>query len=140
MRKTIQTAASIGMLALSCSAFNVSASFVDCTQCHNEADFLSKYNRETNHATGVGYPSAFTFTAGYNIPDGNIGDIVFFDANGNGFPDEDEIQLFGTTSTVECSSCHEGHDGAPPPSGTPPSMYLRVSAQGSAICAVCHRL
>lgn len=139
MRK-IKTAASILMLALSCVLFEASASFVDCTQCHYDLDSLSKYDHDSNHVTGANYPSAPRLGSEYNAPTGHTVDIAFFDANGNGLPDADEIQLFGAGNTVECSSCHAGHEEAPPPSATPKNMYLRVGTRDSAMCLVCHRI
>jgi predicted CXXCH cytochrome family protein len=65
-----------------------------------------------------------------------LGDISFFDRNGNGIADFDEIQLFGTGGKVECASCHREHGDAPPP--PQPNMYLRVTA--AMLCMVCHRI
>ena len=43
------------------------------------------------------------------------------------------LELFGTQSTVECSSCHAVH-------GTVYSSFLRMSNENSALCLSCHNV
>lgn len=128
----------------------VCAANVDCRTCHlavdpaNPAPDFSEYfnniNRE-HHATGVPYPQQLGLHAELNRPDGFASGIEFFDANHNGLPDANEIQLFGNpnSATVECSSCHIEHGTAPRPIGAPVTDYLRVNNDNSALCTVCHK-
>lgn len=124
---------------------NATGAYVDCKLCHLDPDpnsaaqdyleYYSSPNRE--HIISVAYPSSPK--ADYNRPTGQEAGIRFFDTNGNGIADMNEIQLFGTAVQVECSSCHVEHgDGSPPPAQ--PNMYLRMTNAGSALCNVCHKL
>ena len=87
----------------------------------------------------------------FNSPNGQSVGIVFFDRNGNGQPDSDEIQLFAEIDdvtgevigengdvTVECSSCHKAHGNDPASGNTPNNFYLRINNKGSALCLTCH--
>lgn len=129
------------IVGMSC---NANGEYVDCRTCHLDplpdsgARDYFEYFAETKrqHPVGIGYP--ISPRPDYNGPTGWVGDITFFDSNGNGVADADEIQLFGISRKVECSSCHREHGfGAPPPQ---PNMYLRLSNVLDALCQVCHRL
>jgi predicted CXXCH cytochrome family protein len=120
----------------------VHGAYVDCAVCHLDPapdsgakDFFDFFvSPERQHPIGMAYPPALN--AAYVRPTALTGDIVFFDRNGNGIPDFDEVQLFGTSGTIECASCHREHgDTSPPPQ---PNMYLRVT--GDLLCLVCHRV
>ncbi|HEY0823830.1 MAG TPA: hypothetical protein VGD76_08590 [Ramlibacter sp.] len=116
--------------------------YVDCAMCHLDPapdsgakDFFEYFALPARqHPTGIAYPPPQN--PDYLRPTALVGDIIFFDRNGNGAVDLDEVQLFGLAGTIECASCHREHgDAAPPPE---PNMYLRVSTQ--VLCAVCHRV
>lgn len=116
--------------------------YVDCAMCHLDPepdsrakDFFEYFAVPARqHPTGVSYPPAQN--TDYLRPTALAGDIIFFDTNGNGIADFDEVQLFGFSGKIECASCHREHgDTAPPPQ---PNMYLRVGTQ--LLCAVCHRV
>ncbi len=125
-----------------------SAQNVDCRSCHvpngaeGAKDFSSIYaNPKSHHPVGVKYPLSAKDDPNFKLPNGQSADVKFFDRNGNGQPDRDEIMLFGTNGavTVECASCHKEH-GSPPVSGNAPAdLYLRVANVGSALCITCHR-
>jgi len=117
------------------AGFNTNASY--CIACHNAGqsglapDFMvfsigDKYvahnddtaqlQRQTNyladdHPIGVKYPEEFGPDVDYNEPDVKIPKIAFFDNNGNGHADPDEIRLYDTGDgyEVECGSCHDPH-------------------------------
>ena len=125
----------------------------DCRSCHapngtaGAKDFSSIYaNPKSHHPVGVRYPLGSNAYPNFNLPngqspDGHSGDIAFFDRNGNGQPDSDEIQLFGTNVavTVECASCHKTHGSSPVSGSASAGLYLRIDNAGSALCITCHR-
>ena len=87
----------------------------------------------------------------FKAPNGRSADIMFFDSNGNGQPDNDEVQLFAATDevtgevigesgnfTVECSSCHKAHGNDPDAASAPGNFYLRVGTVRSTLCLTCH--
>jgi hypothetical protein len=101
---------------------------VDCRTCHSPngiagaKDFSSIYtNPKSHHPVGVSYPLGSNAYPNFNPPDGQVADIAFFDRNGNGRPDIDEIQLYGTNvrMTVECASCHKPHEDSLESSNSP---------------------
>lgn len=116
-----------------------------CRSCHapngaaGAKDFSAIYaDPKSHHPVGVLYPIGSVADQKFNQPDRQTGDITFFDRNGNGQPDSDEIHLFGTNgeATVECASCHSEHGGGLP---APAGFHLRVDNTGSALCLTCHR-
>jgi hypothetical protein len=122
---------------------------VDCRTCHSpkgiaEArDFSLIYaNPKSHHPVGVSYPLGSNAYPNFRQPDGQDADIAFFDRNGNGRPDIDEIQLYGTNVmvTVECASCHKPHEDSLESGNSPNDPYLRFDNARSALCLTCHRL
>lgn len=118
------------------------AAYSDCGMCHLDPtpgsgakDYFEYFAiPQRRHPTGIAYPAAQD--PDFFRPTAVAGDIAFFDQNGNGLADPDEVQLFGSDGTVECASCHREHGQAPPPAQ--PHMYLRVAAD--LLCLVCHRV
>lgn len=123
------------------------AAYVDCRPCHLDADLALDVpdtleyfrDQQAHHPVGVPYPGAHNIDPGYAFPAARAGDVVFFDRNGNGEPDVDEIQLFGPRVTVECSSCHREHGDGLPVAGDFPPSYLRLRNDDSGVCLICHR-
>jgi hypothetical protein len=120
---------------------------VDCRSCHapgstsGVADFSAIYaNVATHHPVGINYPFGLSADPNFNQPNGQNADVTFFDRNGNGQPDSDEIQLFGMngTTTITCSSCHREHSTSPLPANAPRDAHLRVTNIGSKLCSTCH--
>lgn len=120
----------------------------DCRSCHGTngiagaKDFSSIYaNPKSHHPVGVSYPLGPASYPNLNLPDGQSTHIAFFDRNGNGQPDIDEIQLFGTdiAMMVECASCHKPHGNGLASVNTPAESYLRFDNGSSALCRTCHR-
>jgi predicted small lipoprotein YifL len=121
----------------------------NCRSCHapngaaGARDFSAIYDSpKSHHPVGVKYPLAAQGGTNFQLLDGRNADVSFFDRNGNGQPDSDEIQLFGGSgaATVECASCHKEHGGLPVSGIRSPDFYLRVANVGSALCITCHRL
>lgn len=120
----------------------------DCRSCHTPngaagaKDFSSIYaDPKSHHSVGVLYPLGLNADPNYNQPEGRSTDIAFFDKNGDGQPDSDEIRLFGSNGmfTVECASCHKEHGKAPEAGNAPAGLYLRIDNFSSGLCTTCHR-
>lgn len=127
-------------------AQNWNAQSATCRSCHSSEavagarDFGPIYaERKTHHPVGGGYPQA---DEKYKQPDGRVGEVAFFDKNGNSQPDSDEIQLFGEKGvmTVKCATCHKEHGGATAAVSTPGGSNLRISNENSALCVICHNI
>lgn len=84
----------------------------------------------------VGMP--FVYGTDWNVPAGTKGTSQYFELNGNGIMDKNEIRTYN--GQVECASCHDPHGV---PSAGPGSVFnrtfLRVeNSAGSAVCLTCH--
>jgi nitrate/TMAO reductase-like tetraheme cytochrome c subunit len=121
----------------------------DCRSCHTSngaagaKDFSSIYaNPKSHHPVGVQYPLATQADPNFQLQNGQSADVTFFDRNGNGRPDSDEVMLFGANGaeTVECASCHKEHGSSPVSGNRHSDLHLRVANVGSALCMTCHRL
>jgi hypothetical protein len=131
----------LALIGLACIG-DAHGSYSDCTVCHLDPlpdsaaqDYYEFFvDRKRQHVVAVDYP----VSAGYRQPTVIQSDLAFFDSNGNGFADPDEVQLFGVTDKVECSSCHREHGDTSPPAE--PNMYLRIANSNSELCGVCHKL
>jgi hypothetical protein len=119
-----------------------------CKYCHapdgegDARDFSFIYNKPmSHHAVGASYPLGANSYPIFNLPTGQSGNVVFFDRNGNGKLDANEIRLYGTniSVTVECASCHMEHGGNRDSGYTRNNSYLRIPNVGSALCSTCHR-
>ncbi len=141
----------------------------NCTFCHQQPGgitantpdyrvFALGTDLRDDHPIGVLFPTSFTpGVVDFNEPSVIIpGKWAFFDGNGNGIAEKDEVRLYdsGDGPEVECASCHDPH-GVPsngPGTRFNPS-FLRVnngisgssagetgilSAGGSALCLTCH--
>ena len=122
---------------------------IDCLACHapgstaSAADFSSIYaNLKAHHPVEINYPLGLNASPYFNQPTGHSSHITFFDSNGNGQPDSDEIQLFGSngTATLTCASCHKQHGTSPLADRATNDAHLRVTMADSALCLICHKL
>ncbi|HJV26148.1 MAG TPA: cytochrome c3 family protein [Aromatoleum sp.] len=88
-----------------------------------------------DHPVGVQFPTG----ADWNSTAVTKGKIKFFDLNGNGRPDKNELRFYdsGQGFEVECASCHDPH-GVQGAGATFLPTFLRVTPEGSAICLTCH--
>lgn len=136
----------LALLGLGLVAPFVQAADIDCRSCHirpapssKAKDYSAIYlEPRSHHPVGAGIPAS---TAGaYNQPYGVRDGISFFDTNGNGIPDINEIQLFG--GKVECASCHDylHGDAVEAPAVRAYPFYLRVTKDRSELCQICHRM
>lgn len=144
------------------------AEYSDCRSCHyataidsTAPDYTGYFLAPGHHPVRVSYPAR----ADYNQPAGAATGVLFFDLNGNGVPDPDEIQLFsstaltpatGTTTTtrvkgkvkstaitdtwvIDCASCHIEH-GIAPPDPLHSADYVRRAGGERLLCLTCHNL
>ena len=130
-----------------CAQMNAYAQATDCQSCHvtqlapGAQDYSDVYaNPSIHHPANIQYPTAASDLAKFKQPDQRIGNIAFFDRNGNGQADIDEVQLFASKGALEvaCASCHRQHGTIPPTSDLSVASYLRVDNIGSALCLTCH--
>lgn len=125
-----------------------SASLRGCYDgCHSDrpndiapdfAAFIMGTDLRDDHPVGVQRPND---DANYNKPT-PVGSLAFFDKNGNGRSDSNEIRFYNTGQgfEVECASCHDPHGVPSAGQGSQfIKSFLRVnnSAQ-SAVCLTCH--
>jgi len=143
------------------------AEYSDCRTCHyatsiesTAPDFTAYFVAPGHHPVRVTYPSS----ADYHQPGGAQSGILFFDRNGNGIPDADEIQIFSSSTTatttgtrsrplkapakstaeigswvIDCASCHTEH-GTTAPDPTHTADYVRGAGGGQWFCITCHNL
>jgi len=132
---------------------------VGCMVCHQSggvgdtfplaADLTIVYigtDLTNDHAVGIRFPlDAFAVdNPDFNVPV-KVGNLAFFDSDGNGRMDPKNVRLYqtGGVQRVECASCHDPHGV---PSNGPGTVFnptfLRVAnnAPGapSALCLTCH--
>ncbi len=130
-----------------CAQMSTYAQHDDCRSCHvsnlapDAKDFSSIYaDTSSHHPVDIKYGASVNAYSDFNQPDRQRGNISFFDSNGNGQPDSDEVQLFDKNgvATIACASCHRPHGNVPSPVGVPINSYLRVDNVSSALCIICH--
>ena len=137
-----------------------------CSGCHDKdkffgapdfSAFMLGTDLRNDHPIGVQFPTTFGPDIDFNEPDVKVsGKWAFFDGNGNGHADKNEVRLYdsGDGPEVECASCHDPHGIPSNGAGTRfnPS-FLRfnngiagthdgatgiVSDGPSALCLTCH--
>ncbi len=140
-----------------------------CMACHqpgnafNAPDFTVfsiQTDLRDDHPIGILFPQDTSAAhVDFNAPThkSSNGLISFFDRDGDGRPDTNEVRLYDTGEgpEVECASCHDPHgieSGGPgskfnpsflrvnngiSDNGTPGTSGI-VSATGSALCLTCH--
>ncbi len=128
------------------------ANLVECMTCHATGvgvvgagatdfrAFLLGTDLRDDHPVGVLYPAAGA-NPDFKNPTGVYVNLRFFDNNGNGRPDKNEVRMYNTGEgfEVECASCHDPH--GVPSAGAGSSFnatFLRVANPGSALCLTCH--
>jgi mono/diheme cytochrome c family protein len=100
--------------------------------------FLIGTDLRNDHPVGVRFPPA---SAEFNPPTATQPAVRWFDTDGDGRPDTNEVRMYSIGSgeySVECASCHDPHGV---PSGSAGSIFkpsfLRVSNTASALCLTC---
>ncbi len=120
----------------------------DCLFCHASGGTagkvdVSRYyvNNEAHHKVGVVYPLGLGVHDEFKIPTGLKNEISYFDQNGNGQPDVEEIRVFITKGVayITCASCHREHERSPIAREEPDDDYLRGTNESSQMCTTCHR-
>ncbi len=93
-----------------------------------------------DHPVGIQYPATGP-DVDFNAPSTTRGALRFFDTNGNGRADKDEVRLYNTGEgfELECATCHDPHGVPIAGSGSQfRPNFLRVSNAASALCLTCH--
>lgn len=116
-----------------------------CLSCHSPSGAFSQATDFTAFALGTDlsndHPVGVKLPTGsdWNAPNATYRNVRFFDKDGDNRPDKDELRFYdsGGGFEVECASCHDPH-GVPGGGGTFLPTFLRVTADGSAICMTCH--
>lgn len=120
----------------------------DCMFCHtryssiNAKDISYIYNHEdSHHPVNIIYPPGGGFSEKFNLPSARQGNNAYFDTNGNGRLDNDEVRLYPEEQGDEltCSTCHRDHGKSPKPSEQPDDDFLRGSNVDGELCMNCHR-
>lgn len=139
-----------GTLQVSSSAFN---EYGQCQSCHSISGpqyspattpafdaFYIGADLTNDHPVGIHFPAPEK-GVDFNQPNRATGLISFFDTDGNGRADPNNVRLYQGVNgySVECASCHDPHGV---PSGGRGSLnnptFLRVSNAGSELCLTCH--
>lgn len=124
-----------------------------CMSCHSPANsgtpavdftaFAIGTDLRNDHPVGVTFPATTGSGTDWNTPNGvkMVGALTtkFFDENGNGRLDKNEIRVYDTGNgpSVECGSCHDPH-GVPGGGGKFNATFLRKSNTQSGVCLTCH--
>lgn len=120
---------------------------VECMNCHSAgagsvatsfASFVIGTDLRDDHPVGVTFPSG---APDFFQPGGTTGALKFFDTDGNGRADKQEIRLYKTGGEyrVECASCHDPHGVPSGGSGTTfNKTFLRKTNEASGVCLTCH--
>jgi hypothetical protein len=124
----------------------------ECMACHSPGAgalgagatdftaFVIGTDLRNDHPVGVTYPAVGP-NVDFRAPSATVGNVRFFDANGNGRADKNEIRLYDTGEgfEVECATCHDPH-GVPASGNSGPFTlsFLRVPNTSSAVCLTCH--
>lgn len=129
----------------------------ECMSCHAPGNAFSAiatdftvFNIGTDlrndHPIGVTFPTTTGPGTDWNTPGGSVvrGGLTtrFFDDTGSTGMDKGDIRVYGssgTSSTVECASCHDPH--GVPSAGTGTQFnptFLRKPNTGSTVCLTCH--
>ncbi|MGK7346255.1 MAG: cytochrome c3 family protein [Candidatus Nitrospinota bacterium M3_3B_026] len=117
--------------------------------CHNPSGwvpapdftvFVIGTDLTDDHPVGVQLPDTATYD--FKAPGATDGSLQFFDTNGDGRADNNEVRFYDTGEgyEVECASCHDPHgvESAGPGSEFIPS-FLRVNNNNaSSLCLTCH--
>ncbi|MGK7346748.1 MAG: cytochrome c3 family protein [Candidatus Nitrospinota bacterium M3_3B_026] len=120
-----------------------------CLFCHQESVIVPYLRYEAfalttdlsdDHPVGVNLPDPNTYD--FKAPTATDGSLKFFDGDGDGRADNDEVRFYDTGEgyEVECASCHDPHgvESAGPGSEFIPS-FLRVNNNNaSSLCLTCH--
>jgi hypothetical protein len=119
------------------------AEYSDCRDCHNAvapdagaSDYTDYFLTPGHHPVRVSYP----LRADFHAPTTTQLSISFFDRDGDGSIDTDEIQIFRSNSDwiIDCASCHIEHGTGLADPQHPPA-YVRDTA-GDRVCTTCHNL
>lgn len=125
-----------------------------CLFCHSPgggqagsgaADFTASVvgtDLSNDHPVGVPYRDPAVYLgADYRSAERTSKNLRFFDTDGDGRADSDEIRFYdsGNGYRVECASCHDPHGVPSNGEGTLfNKTFMRVTNAGSRLCLTCH--
>ncbi len=102
--------------------------------------FVIGTDLSNDHPVGVKLPDPGQFD--FKMPNGTRGNLQFYDTNGDGFANPNEVRFYNTGNgfEVECASCHDPHGATITivRSGPLNPSFLRINNDGSALCLTCH--
>ncbi len=120
-----------------------------CLYCHSSGGLVPSIPFDVfaigtdltdDHPVGVGLPNGAVYD--FNTPGGVSGNLRFFDGDGDGRADSNELRFYDTGDgyEVECASCHDPHGVTTSGGQTGPLVpsFLRVSNSDSGLCLTCH--
>lgn len=92
-----------------------------------------------NHPVGIGFPSS-RVGIDFNATTAQKSSISFYDTDGDGKPDSNEVRYYDTGDgfEVECASCHDPHGVKSGVGNQLNPMFLRRDNKHSALCQTCH--
>ncbi len=118
----------------------------DCMFCHSRANAKTAraledmyINTADHHPVEIVYPPQLKSDT-FNVFNAKRGNKHYFDSNGNGKLDDDEIRLFEDGEgkiEITCSTCHREHEKSPVRMEEPDEDFLRGDSRE--FCHVCHR-
>lgn len=124
---------------LSCHSPNAGALGVGATDFRA---FALGTDLSNDHPVGVPYRDPEIHPGvDYRVPSRVRRNLRFFDIDGDGFPDADELRFYdsGRGFMVECASCHDPHGVPVNGEGTLFNRtFMRVTNEGSSLCLTCH--
>lgn len=119
------------------------AAGASCEGCHGTrdrpegaADLSAYWSAAGHHPVGGAYVAPGD--ASFLQPDARSDGVAFFDGNGDGQLDPDELRL-SAAGSIECESCHREHGEGGVAVVAEPG-HLRGSNADSAMCRSCHRI
>ncbi len=120
-----------------------------CLACHGRDGLMSELwfdafalgtDLTDDHPVGVQLPDGALYD--FNTPTGVSGNLRFFDGDGDGRADSNELRFYDTGDgyEVECASCHDPHGVTTSGGQSGPLIpsFLRVSNDESGLCLTCH--
>ncbi|ROR34306.1 cytochrome c3 family protein [Inmirania thermothiophila] len=122
-----------------------------CLVCHSTSGFVPSApfdvfaigtDLTNDHPVGIALPAS-RIGVDFFDPSGSFRGMRFYDKDGDGRPDSNEVRFYpdgSGTVRVECASCHDPH-GVPSTGNfgdTINPTFLRVNNQGSQLCLTCH--
>jgi hypothetical protein len=127
------------------------SNYGECQSCHSISGdqhdpatipkfdvFFIGTDLRNDHPVGVLFPAS---NPDFRSGTVDRGYLRFYDSDGNGHADKNEIRLYNTGDgfEVECATCHDPHGVPTNGAGSQfTKTFLRVENTASAVCLTCH--